>query len=214
VRHALWGALCLGLAGCGGVNVLAWEPPQVGEKAPTLADGAAENAYREILERASDRRELYDVLDTRMFAAATYQSATFREARARRHAAFQKLPADLLEKNLAEERAALATHHELFFGAHVNEPRFDDFDRGNSIWRIALVTANGEVAPAKIERIGRATLDMRALYPYMGDFWTAYRIVFPLRRADGTEVIPADAEKVTLKVASTLGSAELRMSTR
>ncbi len=77
-----------------------------------------------------------------------------------------------------------------------------------------LVTPAGEVEPLSIERIGRANLDMRAMYPYMGVFWVAYRVRFPKVLPDGTPVIPESATHVHLRLASTLGHAELRVHAR
>lgn len=177
--------------------------PKVGEMPRTLPDGAAESAYQEVLGRYTARNEIYQLFDTRLFAAATYQSAAFREARVRREAAFKAIPTDAIAAQLEQERGELASFHEFFLGVHVNDPRYDDFDRKNSIWRIALVTPKGEIAPVEVERVGRANLDMRSIYPYMGDFWVAYRVRFP------RDAAPEPGERLVLKLASSLGTTEL-----
>ena len=49
---------------------------------------------------------------------------------------------------MARERGeASSGAYEFFLGVHVNETRFDDFDRQELIWRMALVTEAGEVTP-------------------------------------------------------------------
>ena len=193
----------LALAGCARV------PPSVGEPAPTLRDLDAERAYQQTLARYSDRGEIYALFDTRLFAGATLQTPAFREARVRRQAAFELLPPAKVDALLADEQAQAAQAHELFLGVHVNEQRYDDFEQRDSIWRVVLVTPSGEVTPERVQRLGRADLPMRAYYPYTGEFWVGYRVRFPLQHADGTPVIPPDAKRVTLRLASTLGQLDL-----
>lgn len=203
---AALGALVLA-AGCSHV------PPTIGDPAPTLPDLAAEESYRQVFERHSGRGEVYALFDTRLFAGATLQTWSFREARVRRQAAFQQLSPAEAERLLAEERAASDKAHEVFLGVHVNEHQYDDFDRPDSIWHLALVTSEGEVDPLRVERIGRADLDMRAYYPYLGTFWVAYRVRFPRTTSEGRPVLAPGAQVVRLRIASTLGSTELKLGT-
>ena len=203
VFGALW---CLSL-GC------SLKPPRVGEPPPALPDSGAERAYQEVLGRYTSHCELYATLDTRMLAAATWQAPAFREARLQRMALFQAWSKELLAKSLADESAEAASFLDFFFGAHLNESRYDDFDRKNSIWRISLVTPAGELAPASVERIGRSNLNLRALYPYMDDFWVAYRIRFSRLSASGAPVVPVDASSMVLRVASVLGKADFTFPT-
>lgn len=182
--------------------------PRISDSPPRLNDRAAEKAYREALDRFSDARELYDLFDTRIFAATTFQSEAFRRARTKREALFKRLPQDAYQARLAEEVAEAQKHHEFFFGAHVNNREVDDFDRPNSIWRIALRTPTGEVVATEIERVGRASEAMRAYYPYMDTFWTGYRVRFPVTTPDGQPTIPADADTVIFRLSSSLGQAD------
>lgn len=186
-------------------------PPRIGERPARLSD-QAERAYADVFERYSDQGEIYDQFDTRLFAGATHQTWPFREARVNRVAEFQALPPEVKAQRLAEERARFDAAHELILGVHVNNHQFDDFDRPNSIWRMVLVTQTGEFAPARVERIGRADLAMRALYPYLDDFWTAYRVYFPKVTRTGTVVIPPGQNEVTLRLASTLGRVDLEFA--
>lgn len=180
--------------------------PQVGEPPPMLADAEAERAYLELLERYTDRRAIYDGLDTRMFAAATLQAPAFVEARVRRRGSFRAQPQSEVEAELAAERAALQGVQAVFLGVHLNDPKYDDLDRRDSIWRLALLSGGAELAPQSIRRVGRADLAMRAIYPYLGDFWVGYEVRFPA-------TLPA-GEKLVLKIASALGKAELQLQAR
>jgi hypothetical protein len=178
---------------------------------PTSPNGESERAYQEMLTKYTGRAEAYNQLETHLFAAATYQSLPFREARVRRQAEFQSVPGSLVESRLSEERARASQELELFFAAYVNDTHYDDFDRSNSIWRLALATEAGEVSPSSITRLGRATYNTRAYYPYAGDFWTTYRVRFPRALPSGAELITPSTSQVKLKIASTFGQVELSM---
>jgi hypothetical protein len=209
VKKGLRVAALLGLlSGC------TTTPPTIGDPAPQLNDRRAEQLYQEIFDRYSDRAEIYDGFDTRMFTGATFQTMSFREARVHRLAEFQFLPKPRVEELLAKERTEETQFNEFFLGVHVNDSHFEDFSNRHSIWRIVMLTPSVEVEPVSIERIGRANLDMRSMYPYLGVFWVAYRVRFPKVLADGTPVIPDSATHVHLRLASTLGHAELRVHAR
>ena len=194
--------LALGAAGC------ASTPPAIGEPGAELPDRRAEAQYRAVLERVSDHREVYDGLDTRFFAAATYQSVDFREARVRRQAHFQTWPEPKLEQVLAQERAEAAQVHEVVLGVNIVERRFDDLDSKGTIWRLSLVTDQGEVTPIAIRRVGRANADMRAYYPYLGDFWTMYTVRFPLGVA-GRPLVGPETRTLVFRLSSTQGQVEM-----
>jgi hypothetical protein len=198
-------ALVCALAGC--VST----PPTLGEPPPALKDERQELAYQEVLERYTARDELYAGFDTVLFAAATLQTQAFREARVQREAHFKALAKDRVTELLTRELAEAVNTHEFFLGVHVFNYRYDDFDRGSSIWNMVLVTPTGEVRPVSVERVGRADMELRAFYPYLGTFWVGYRVRFPTTLADGKAVIPPNTERVVLRMASSLGKVEMRV---
>jgi hypothetical protein len=203
MRRLAWGLglLCCAALGC------SLKVPRVGEPPPVLQDASAERSYQSTLERFTAHREVYVGFDTRILAAATYQSPAFRAARVRRQAAFQSQPSELVSKALADEERDAGQFIDFLLGVHVNERRFDDFDRKDSVWRVALVSEAGQVAPLSIERVGRSDLNLRAYYPYMDDFWVAYRIRFPRLNATGQPLLPP-AQTLSLRIASSLGQAD------
>ena len=207
-------ALSLGGGCTGPAPGPGWKVPRVGDRPPAVQEDGQEREYQALVARYSDHRELYDRFDTRFFCWATFQSWTFREARVRRAAGFRRLPAAEVERLLGEEKAAAAAAHEVFLAAHFPDPRFDDLDRPRGQWRLALVTPRGEVAPSKVERIGRSTMDLRSLYPYFDEFWVGFKVSFPRTLQDGSEVVPEGTEAVTLRMASALGNAELKLPAR
>lgn len=186
-------------------------PPRIGEAPPVLVNEKEEAAYQAVLTHYSEHQEIYQGFDTQLFSVATFQSARFREARTRRKGEFLHWTQDVLDRELAREQAENAQFVEFFFGSHTNDPKFDDYDAKSSVWRVVLVTDKGQVLPSEIVRVGRADLNMRAYYPYMSDFWVAYRIRFPRTLPDGTPTVPPGTEFVTLQVASSLGTARFRV---
>ncbi len=185
-------------------------PPTIGDPPPRLADGEAERGYKDVLGRFTGTGEVYTGFDTQLFAGATYQSWEFRKARVERVAQFKSQSKEEVEKLLAEERAEWEQFHVFELGTWTREPRFDDFDRKNSIWRIALRTDTVELLPSEVLRVQRVNQDARALYPYMGEFWVRYRVMFPRRLPDGSPSLPDGTKDLTLRVASTLGRADLK----
>lgn len=189
-------------------------PPTIGDPAPRLSDSAQEKAYRKILDRYSATAEIYSGFDTQLFAGATFQSWPFRQARVQRLARFQAMTEAEIQQRLAEEKAEYDQFYVFDLGTFTQDPKFDDFDTRSSIWRIALVSGSGDVLPAEIQRVGRVNQNVRALYPYMGEFWVEYRVKFPKVRPDGTPVLPEAEDRVLLRVASTLGRADLPTAAR
>ena len=148
--------------------------PMVGEPAPGARNAESERSYQDLLEAFTRRAGIYDVFDTRLFVQATLQSPSFAEARARRKAEFQGLPKSAVEAAVTAEAERLAGVTEFFMGIHANDIRHDDFARPDSIWKLTLVAGEVETHPVEIVRVGRGTLDLRGLYPYVDTFWVGY----------------------------------------
>lgn len=201
------------LWGCSSVPPpLSWKAPRFGERPTPAVSPAQQKAYQEALERWSATGELYSRLDTRLFLGATHHSPAFREAQVKFRSALERWPSAEEEKQLGAERADAEAAHEFFVGVHVNDYRYDDFDRKEGTWRVVLVSGEQQTEPSKVERIGRSNLSRRTLYPYLDEFWTAYRYTFPIRTADGAPTIGTD--RVLLRFASPLGSEELELLAR
>ena len=196
--------LALALAGCQSMRT----PPRVGPPAPRVEDDAAEAQYAAVLSRWTRRAEIYEGFDSLVFFAATFLSMEFRQAKVMRQAAFQTMPEIEAQALLAVERASHSQFHEFVLGVHANEQRFDDFARDESIWRVALVSEQGEALPASIDRLRRSDPNRRALYPFLEQFWTGYVLRFPRVFANGTPVLPEEG-RFTLRFSSTVGKADL-----
>lgn len=190
--------LAVGLGGCAGHGRV----PRIGEPPPTARDETEEKRWQEVVGKYSDVAQIYDGLDTRLFVAASWQAPHFVEARVGRMAAFQAVPQGELPSLLDAERQRMSDASEIFLGVHSNEAKHDDFDRANSIWRITLSACSTDYAAREIVRVGRASLNLRSIYPYMDTFWVAYRVRFP-------KLEPCTEERVSVRIASALGLARL-----
>lgn len=177
-------------------------PHVPGDPAPAVKDSAIEQRYQATLERFTGHGAVYDYLDTKSFFQATWQSPQFIETRVERTAMFKSMPPDERTSMLNAENARVEDATEFFFAAHLNDSKFDDFDRPNSIWRLALLAHGQEFKAVSIDRIGRTDVTIRSIYSYMESFWVGYRVRFP-------KVLLAPGQKMTLRAASPLGKADL-----
>jgi hypothetical protein len=199
----LWAGLLLGLVtGCSGLP-----PPMVGTPGPELPDAAANAAYEKLLDRYTVKKQIFIGFDTILFGGVTYESPVFREARIRRRDTFQAQSESQLALDLQTAQLEGADFYEFTVGVYMQNPRFDDIDYPTSIWHLALLTPSGEVSPTSIKRVGRANINTRAYYPYMGDFWTVYRVRFP-KSVDTRPLVTPELQTFTVLLASSLGKAE------
>jgi hypothetical protein len=193
--RAAWAVAVALLLGCASARI----PRVGGDPAPIDADPAMESAYQQTLERYTRSQGIFDFFDTRLFVHATWESAPFVEARVKRYARFRALPAEEERAALEAERQRLKDVVEFHLAVHANDPKMDDFDRQDSMWRLALVVDGRETTPELIERIGRTNTEQRSYYSYMEPFWVGYRVRFA----------KAGSGPMTLKIASSVGKAEL-----
>jgi hypothetical protein len=199
--------LCLG-AGCSGLP-----PPMVGTPGPTSPDAQANAAYEALLEHYTAKRQLFIGFDTILFGGVTYESPSFREARIRRRDTFQAQSPAQVALDLQKAEADGADFYEFTLGVYMQNPHFDDLELPSSIWHIALLTPVAEVSPALVKRVGRADINTRAYYPYMGDFWTVYRVRFP-KAVAARPLVPPELQTFTVVLASSLGRAEFPLPTQ
>ncbi len=198
MRRTVVGAAFVLFAACATGRV----PHVPGDPAPAVPDASAEAKYQQTLERYTAHQGVYDDLDTKVFFYATWQSATFATARVDRQGVFKSYSTTELADAQSAEANRLADATEFFLAVHVNESRFDDFDRPDSMWRLRLLVNGEDLKPLAIERMGRTNVELRSSYSYLESFWVGYRVRFP-------KVALQRQEVMTLRAASPLGKAEL-----
>lgn len=171
-------------------------------------DPRLEGTYGRVLEKWTRTTALYGGLETRAFARVVYLSPEFVAAQARH---LSSLRAELPDQAaMTLERMHADDLNPTFFAiVYVPDRNANDWQDPASVWRIAVNMGFGEHPPAKVERIDRPfSAELRALYPYLDDYSTAYVLHF------GDAHGPNHAEPVDahLVAAGALGKMEFQWS--
>ncbi len=132
---------------------------------------------------ATRRAFLYDGLEHRAHATVTHLSLAVREARARRLATWLDWSARELEDKLAQERAAAAAAEEFMVSFYSADSSANDLDAPASVWTITL-DAEGQKVEATHVTATDMDVTLRGLFPFVGNFDTAYIVTCP-RLASG-----------------------------
>jgi hypothetical protein len=143
---------------------------------------------------------LYDRFDHRATATATHLSLPVREARARRLAEWLGWTEQELAARLAQERTEYAAGEEFLLSFYTAESRgLQDLDADPSIWRIALKVDGADVLASKVTALD-SDANLLQLFPYVGPFDVAFRLLFP--RPPSGEV---SGKAFTVELASGVG---------
>ncbi len=172
---------------------------------PSQVPSTNEGAWADARDAWTRKAKLYDVLDDVAFATATYQSPAVREARVDRMAIWRgSLPAER-DAALAKEKADAAEGEEFLLAFFTEDRRANDLATDRGTWRVALVVDGREQAlPVKVTTVKRDPT-IQALYPYITDFETIYRVRFP--KYVGAK--PLDQLPFQLRFAGPLGKLDL-----
>jgi hypothetical protein len=149
---------------------------------------------------------LSDILNV----TATFQSWEFRWAYVVRYAEDHSMRteerAEMLRASLADARE----RHRFFVTMSGQKWRESDLTADETVWRVMLVDEAGEqTVPVEIERVERPGSALQAYFPSVSPFRHAFRIVFPVRRADGSPTIRDDARLAILRFTGPLGTVDL-----
>lgn len=134
--------------------------------------------------------------------AAVYKSEAWRVAHAEKDASSRGLTGAAKDQRLAQAKADAAGPIELELLFTTWDRRENDLDRGKkSVWRVRLLDpSGGEIEPIEILKDKRPLLTLRAEFPAMGDFATAYIVRFKR---------PATPSELRLRVSSERGGVEV-----
>jgi hypothetical protein len=127
---------------------------------------------------ATRRFVLYDGFTHRATATATLLSMPVRDARARRLAAWLGWTEKELADRLAQERAEHEAGEEFLLSFFTADSRAQDLDAPTSVWRVALKVDGADVVARKITAVDR-NANLVGLFPYVGSFDVAYRVLVP-----------------------------------
>jgi hypothetical protein len=190
--------LCLALLSCAGQQA----PVSLQPQGELTADD-----YEDVLARWTRKDEVYDGLDSKLFVFATFHSPEFRKAFLLRHTSVygkgsEEASRVMLTSGDSEESL------ELFFSASTSSAQWNDFDEGDSIWRITLEGDEGEKVDGKVEKL-KTTANLRVIYPFINDFARTYAVRFPRITALGKPVLSNASKRMILRISSALGEAEM-----
>jgi len=149
------------------------------------------------------RGEYQEVMDL----SAVFKSSEWRAAHAARDAEHRRLAGDARTQLIAQAQAEAAGPYEVELLMTTWDRRENDLDRGKrSVWHVVLVDEQGnEVAPIEIIKDKRPAFTVRAEFPALGDFATAYIARFP-RTAP---LLGPSAKLVRLRLSGERGGVEL-----
>jgi hypothetical protein len=176
--------------------------------------GCAVSHYDGVREHWTRSERLLKELDMPLHVHATLFSPQFAAAYLKKRAQIFRLTAS---EQLAEERQLrdqAGSGYYFFVSATSHERNWIDFERPNSVWRIALLNDKGEqVAPSKIQ-LERINATVNELFPYVTEFARVYTIRFPLALPDGRPLVRSGDERLVLLFTGPLGHAELTWRSR
>lgn len=204
------GLLAWGLIFVGASWQLACAPPPV-----NTAEGPREYVpedYDRVLKHWTRSARLLSVeqLDNVLSVTATFESWDFRWAYVMRYADDYRLTVDqrrtLLERSLAESRR----EHQFYLTLSAQKHKWGDLATDTPAWIIRLIDDTGsETAPKEIVEIKRPGAIENTYFPYTTPWRRAYRVSFPVVRADGQPTISKQAHLMGLRFAGAQGNDEL-----
>ncbi|HET7504390.1 MAG TPA: hypothetical protein VFK02_25385 [Kofleriaceae bacterium] len=138
---------------------------------------------------------------------ATFKSAEWRAAHAMHDADIRGLAGAAREQYLAAARAEVAGPYEIEVMVTTWDRRENDLDRGQrSVWHVVLLDEAGqEIAPIEIVKDRRPAFVVRAEFPLLGEFATAYIARFPRT----TPLFGPSAKQIRMRMSSTRGALEV-----
>jgi hypothetical protein len=171
----------------------------------------SKDTYQATFKLWSREGRIYDGLDVRLIAAATYMSPMFRKAFADEYARIYQLTELEKDKLISDQENAGAGYEDFIFAAYVPEKEWDDFYKKNSIWKIYLTRDNIEqVKPIEIRKLDKRDAKTGYFYSYVTPWKSIYRLRFPKLISDsGGEVQKNHTGSFKLVLTSVLGSTEM-----
>jgi hypothetical protein len=181
-----------------------------GDSMPIRLDEAwptAPHAYEVVTDAwtrdATLRGQYQETLDLR----ATFKGPDWRAAHAERTADNRGLSGAARDQVLEQAKADMSGPYEFELMLTTWDRRENDLDRGkNSVWHVVLVDDQGhEIAPLEIKRDRRPLYTVRAEFPAMGDFATAYVAQFPRT----IQMLGPNVHSLRLRLSGERGGVEL-----
>lgn len=164
--------------------------------------------YEKVLKRWTRHRRIIKHFDTNLEVNVTYLAPEMVAAHAAVHARDYRLTRGERRRFLAKRLAEVQDRHEFFMAATTADPKWNDFDRKETIWRITLEDDRGtRVTPLAVTNLS-VTEVHRVYFPYVTVFHRIYHVLFP-RKVGGRPYVTPESRWFKLIIASPLGDTEL-----
>jgi len=203
MSRALSLVVWLGLSGLAGIGC-GGAPPRV-----SLTDAwpTKVGSYDDVTERWTRRTELQTSYQQVLELAATLKSPEWRAAKAARDVELRGVEGEARDQLFAQARADMAGPWEVELLVTTWDRRENDLDRGKkSVWRVVLLDEQGrEIEPLEIVKDRRPAFTVRADFPALGDFGTAYVARFPRDKI----VLGPNVRQVRLRMSSPRGAVQV-----
>ena len=163
--------------------------------------------YDEVVQTWTRKAELRASYQEVCELTATLKSPDWRAAHAAHSAEIRGLTGDARAQLIAQAHADAAGPYEIEVMVTTWDRRENDIDRGKkSVWRVVLIDETGhEIEPLEIVKDRRPSFVVRAEFPSLGEFATAYIARFPRTKP----IFGPTAKQVRLRMSSTRGGLEV-----
>ncbi|MBI5491804.1 MAG: hypothetical protein HY893_02600 [Deltaproteobacteria bacterium] len=181
------------------------------KKAPSPIEKPPQKGYREVLNKWTRGKKVFEGMESRLYFTATYKDPEFRAAYIDRYAQSYQLGDEMRKALLDRETEQSEKFNEFFFAAYTPDQNWNDFDRTNSVWKLYLEdNAGSRLTPVSITKVDPSDQLIREFFPYF-DMWSSgYIVKFPKYSEAGQEPIPsANTSYLKLVVTGVLGKGEL-----
>ena len=170
--------------------------------------------YVDQVKRWTRRGDLLSDFDATMVVHATFHAPEFR-------AAYIAKLIDVYHVNDSTRAQVVAAipstpdTYEFHLETETHTWEINELKPPKSIWRLTLVDDRGrEVSVQEVKQQNTRTELLQAFYPYTGIFSRPWRVLFPRKLADGTELVTPETRSLTLRIAGPAGSIDLTWRVR
>lgn len=169
-------------------------------------DPELKGEYGKALKKWTRQVALYSGLETRAFVRMVYLSPEFVDAQAKELSTMRAELPDQASVTLARVREQYRQPN-FFAVVYMPDKTANDWNEGDSVWRLALNMGMGERPPDRIQRFEVPfNAELRALYPYIDEYSVAYLLRFPDPAAPAS-FTPVEAQLIA---AGALGKMQFR----
>jgi hypothetical protein len=165
--------------------------------------------YVDQVKRWTRRGDLLSDFDAAIIAHATFHSPEFRAAYIAKYIDVYKVD-DSTRAQVVGAIPSSPDTYEFHLETETHTWEINELKPPKSIWRITLVDDKGrEVSVQDVKLQNTRTELLQAFYPYTGIFSRAWRVLFPRKLADGSDLVTDETKSLTMRIAGPAGTVDL-----